>query len=144
LSLIVLTVAVHAAAVVPAGTGGRDEFVQHSKLLAHKIAGQGSHSSDVAARPIKAGDQTLLNRIGPKTEDDRNCVSCSFGCTGRKGAAESHYHAHPTVDQVGGEFPQVQGPAIERRSSGPRAKRAGAVESCASRAAHRLKMAAAR
>jgi hypothetical protein len=46
----------------------QQRFVQHFKLLADKFAAQGSHSSDVAARPIEAGDKALLNQIDPKTD----------------------------------------------------------------------------
>ena len=94
----------------------RQQFAQYSKLLADKFAAQGSDSSDVAARPIEAGDKTLLNRVAPITENDRNCIGRSLGCTDRKVAAESHNHAHPTADQIGGQLPQrvriVIGPLI--------------------------------
>ena len=71
---------------------------------------------DVATRPIEAGDQALLNRIDTKTEDDRDRIGRSLGCTGRNVTAETHNHAHPTADQIGGQFRQairiVIGPLI--------------------------------
>jgi len=50
----------------------------------------------------------LLNRIGSKTEHDRGRIDCSFGCTDRRAAAESHYHTRPTADQIGGQIRQVR------------------------------------
>jgi hypothetical protein len=66
-------------------------------LLADEFVAQGSHSSDVAARPVEAGDQALLNRIGPKAENDRNCVGCGFGRTDGDDATDSHDHMQMPV-----------------------------------------------
>ena len=81
--------------------------MQHSELLADKFADQGIHSSNVAARPIEAGDHALLNRIKPITEDYRDRIGRSLGCTDRNVTAETHNHGHSKVDQIGGQIRQA-------------------------------------
>ena len=59
------------------------------------------------ARPIEAGDYALLNRIGPKSEDDWNRIGGCLRCTHREAAAERNDHAHLTPHQIGGQSRQA-------------------------------------
>ena len=93
----------------------RQHFPQHPRLLADKFAAQGSNSSDIASWPIEAGDKTLLNRIGPNGENDRDRTGYRFGCLDRRDAVEGYDLADVTANQIGGESRQairIVGPLV--------------------------------
>ena len=50
----------------------KTESVQHLKLLRRQLIDQKAHSGDVATRPIEAGDQPELHRVGTGREDNGN------------------------------------------------------------------------
>jgi hypothetical protein len=49
--------------------GSRLQIVQEAKLLCPKLIRQKADAGDVAARPIEAGDEALLDRIYPHEDD---------------------------------------------------------------------------
>jgi hypothetical protein len=67
------------------------------RTIGDAIAALRSRSSDIATRPIDAGDETLLNRVAPVTENDGDRVGRRFGCPNCQ-----HDHAHLTTDEIGG------------------------------------------
>src|SRR5262249_28092019 len=70
------------------GIGGVDQygkprrvwqkFLQEPKPLWHKLDAHRGDTSDIAARPIEAGDKAGSDRVGADAEDDRNRRGCGL------------------------------------------------------------------
>jgi hypothetical protein len=56
------------------------------------------HAGDIAARPVQAGDQSLLDRIAPSREDDRYGRGCGPGH--EHGNSVPDDHGHRPSDQI--------------------------------------------
>jgi hypothetical protein len=81
------------------------------KQFAHKLQALGpervrdhGYAGQIAARPIKAGNETNSDRIAAGGEDDRHARGCYPQGAGRDigGAAEDHRHF--ALDQIGQQF----------------------------------------
>src|SRR6266478_158117 len=55
------------------------QLTQHLELLCHKLHSLEAHAGSVAARPVKAGDETHCDRVAADSEDDRNGRGRGFG-----------------------------------------------------------------
>src|SRR6516165_4664947 len=74
------------------GIGGIDQYgkpcgfwqklLQEPKPLWHKLDAHRGDTSDIAARPVEAGDKTGADRVSTDAEDDRNRRGCGL-CSGR-------------------------------------------------------------
>ena len=70
------------------------------------------YASEVAARSVKAVDKPILDGVGPRQEDDRNCHGrCLCGHRGINVAASCD-HAHPTANQIGRQRRQPVVPTV--------------------------------
>ena len=58
------------------------------------------HARDVAARPVQAGDEAKLDRVGAQFEDDRNSRGRRL-CRERRRSAGRGNHGHLTMNQIG-------------------------------------------
>ena len=80
--------------------GSRHKLAQQFQPLRHQLPEEQSYSSDIPARPAETGDETILDRVTSRCEDDRNCGRRRFGREyGRKRACE--HHSHLAANQVG-------------------------------------------
>jgi len=61
-------------------------------------------AGDVAARPVEARDQTQLDRVGARAEDNRNCRGRPLGCERGVGATDRGDGGDPAIDQLGRQF----------------------------------------
>ena len=59
--------------------GSGRQLTQHLELLCHKLHSLEAHAGSVAARPVKAGDETHCDRVAADSEDDRNGRGRGFG-----------------------------------------------------------------
>src|SRR5262249_24488348 len=76
------------------------QLAQQFQPLRHQLPEEQSYSSDIPARPAETGDETILDRVTARCEDDRNCGRRRFGREyARKRACE--HHSHLTANQVG-------------------------------------------
>src|SRR5262249_38825308 len=74
--------------------------MQQFQLLREYLQVQLSYARDVAARPVKAGDEPELDRVAARFEDDRNFCGRRLGCEGwRRGGRGNH--GHLTMNQIG-------------------------------------------
>ena len=70
--------------------GLRHQLMQQSRAAsATSSAVESGDAGNVAARPVEAGDQTVLDRIAAGLEHDRNRRGRRLGGKGRSGAARS-------------------------------------------------------
>src|SRR5262249_25857405 len=80
--------------------GSRHKLAQQFQPLRHQLPEEQSYSSDIPARPAETGDETILDRVTARCEDDRNCGCRRFGREyGRKRACG--HHSHLPATQVG-------------------------------------------
>ena len=80
-----------------------DQLGQQLEPLGHQLRGQNADAREVAARPGKAGDQTLSDRVGAE-EDNRDRRGCAFAARAAGGAG--HDHVDLAADEVGGQCGQ--------------------------------------
>ena len=85
------------------------------------------HARDVAARPIKTGDEAKPDRVAARFEDDRNGRGRRL-CRKRRRSAGRGNHGHLTMNQIGRQCRQsvVFGPPpsdIRSPRCGPRRSR---------------------
>ena len=57
------------------------------------------HARNVAARPVKAGDEPEPDRVAACFKDDRNRLGCRL-CRKRRRSASRRNHSHPTMNQI--------------------------------------------
>ena len=57
------------------------------------------HAGDVAARPVKAGDEAELDRVAARFEDDRNGRGRRLRRKRRR-SGRCGNHGHPTMNQI--------------------------------------------
>jgi hypothetical protein len=60
-------------------SGGGDEVTQEVQPLRRQLAADKVDARRVAARPIKAGDKTKLDRVFGEREDNGDCRGCRLG-----------------------------------------------------------------
>jgi hypothetical protein len=77
-----------------------NRFTQKLETLGHELVDQKSHARHVSARPIEAVDESKLDWIRPKRENNRNCSRCSLGCHCRRGCIR-HDQVDLSADQFG-------------------------------------------
>ena len=70
--------------------GARHQFAEQAKPLGIDVSVHGGDPGDVAARPIEAGDEALLNRVSAGLEDNGNRRSRRFGGKCRQRTARSN------------------------------------------------------
>src|SRR5215472_6314980 len=89
--------------------------MQQFKPLREYLPVQLSYARDVAARPVKAGDEPELNRVAARFEDDRNFCGRRLSCERRRSAGRGN-HRHLTMNQIGRHRRQpikpTPGPAV--------------------------------
>ena len=88
------------------------ELAQQLQPLRAQHAGEKAHARDVAARPVEAGDQALLDRVAPAREDDRHRRGCGLGRERRNGVPDDH--GHRPANQIGHQSRQPIGLILRR------------------------------
>ena len=76
------------------------QLVQQFQPLRRYLHVQLGHARDVAARPVKAGDEAELDRVAARFEDDRNGRGRCL-CRKRRRSAGRGNHGHLTTNQIG-------------------------------------------
>ena len=77
-----------------------NQLVQQFQPLRRYLHVQLGHARDVAARPVKAGDEAELDRVAAHFEDDRNGRGRRL-CRKRRRSAGRGNHGHLTMNQIG-------------------------------------------
>src|SRR6516162_6057939 len=95
----------------------RQQVVQEPEALGSKVQAYRGDSGDIATRPIEAGNQACLDRIGAHVEDDWDRIAVSLD--GKRRFPKDGYDCHPTADQIGKQFRQprvfvIRGPQVDR------------------------------
>ena len=75
------------------------ELPQQLQSLRPQHAAEKAHAGDVAARPVEAGDQALLDRVAAAPEDDRHRRGCGLG--GERRIVVPDDHGHRPAEQIG-------------------------------------------
>ena len=88
----------------PRGTG--QQLFQELQPLRQQIRSVQIHAGGIAARPVKAGHETIADWIRANNEEDRNGRGRLFRRPGRHCAPGRHDQGHPTVYQVGRQLRQ--------------------------------------
>jgi len=65
------------------------------------VYAQDSYAREVAAGPIKAGDEAQLDGVSAGEENDRNLRGRCLGCKCRRCTTEHDDRSHPTLNQIG-------------------------------------------
>ena len=93
-----------------------DQLAQELEPLGRKLRGDEGDTRDVAARPVEAGDEAELDRIGAEREDDGYRRGRRLGRERRPGAAAGNNHRYLAANQIGRQRRQpirfVVGPAV--------------------------------
>jgi len=76
-----------------------DQLVQQFQPLRRNHRAQLGHARDVAARPVKVGDETELDRVAAHFEDDRNGRGRRLCCERRRSSGRGN-HGHLTLNQI--------------------------------------------
>src|SRR5207237_9766621 len=79
-------------------SGGRDQLVQQLQPFRPECVDHKTHTGDVATRPVEAGNETKLDRVGAGGENDWYGRRHRFGCERRRGAPGCGDHGHLTAD----------------------------------------------
>ena len=77
----------------------REQLVQKLQPLRHCLHVRLGHAGDVAARPVKAGDEAELDRVAARFEDDRNGRGRRLRRKRRR-SGRCGNHGHPTMNQI--------------------------------------------
>ena len=68
------------------------ELAQQLQSLRPQHGVEKDHARDVAARPVEAGDEAVLDRVAPGREDDRYRRGCGLGRERRIAVPDDHGH----------------------------------------------------
>src|SRR6516165_9827977 len=74
--------------------------MQQFQPLRDYLPVQLSYAGDVAARPVKTGDEAELDRVAARFKDDRNGCGRRLRCECRRSAGRGN-HGHLTMNQIG-------------------------------------------